>query len=202
MSSYSERPARQEVMSNDMSMMHFWLKVLRASFGGARIPIAEECIAKHYNAENWCGIYHNVLKQFELDVQIPLVYIPALPDDPRPACLIWKKDFHAALRRRTKSRLIALGINQHFLNRASYHAIMTMFAHECAHILLESTNHPLRACEKFVDLTAMHFGFCEHFLIGQRYTARWEKNAEYSCGYLTHIERAYAARHLGYQPVY
>ncbi len=198
MSAYSESTAKQEIMSNDMSMMLFWINVLNASFGAPHIPIAEGEIAQHYNTEDWYGMYKIVLSQYGLNVQVPLVYIPVLPDDPRPACLIWKKDFHAALRRRTKSRLVALGINPHFLNRASYHAIVSMFAHECAHIVLELEKHPLRKCEKFVDLTAMHFGFCEHFLLGQRYTARFESNSEYSCGYLTHLERAYAARRLGH----
>lgn len=178
--------------------MYFWIKVLGASFGPPHTPVAEECIAIHYNAENWKGIYDIVLRQFGLEVQIPLVFMPTLPNDPRPACLVWKKDFDTALRRRSRSRLIALGINPYFLNRASYHAIISMFAHECAHIVLELEKHPLRKCEKFVDLTAMYFGFCEHFLFGQRYTARFENNSKYSCGYLTHLERAYAARRLGH----
>lgn len=189
-------------MSNDMSMMRFWINVLNVSFGEPRVLIDSGVIAQHYNIENWCGMYQSVLQQFGLRVAVPFVLVQNMPHKSRPAYLVWKDDFHTALTRRTTRRLAALCVNTEFLNHASYYATVIMLAHECAHILLESKNHPLRAYEKFVDLTAMHFGFSEYFLYGSHCVAHNEDNNVYGYGYLNETEHAYAARHLGYQPAY
>jgi hypothetical protein len=50
-------------------------------------------------------------------------------------------------------------LRKSFLDQSAYDQIAIAIAHELSHIVLESIRHPLRRCEKAVDLTAMLLGF-------------------------------------------
>jgi hypothetical protein len=50
--------------------------------------------------------------------------------------------------------------------------LVSAIAHEMAHVVLESTYHPLRENEKVVDLTAMLFGYSELYVKGVRIEER------------------------------
>jgi hypothetical protein len=53
-----------------------------------------------------------------------------------------------------------------FLERSTYDQASSAIAHELSHVILESIKHPLRKCEKAVDLTAMLLGFSRMYESG------------------------------------
>jgi hypothetical protein len=54
---------------------------------------------------------------------------------------------------------ITIFLRRSFLEQSAYDQVAIAVAHELSHVVLESTKHPLRRCEKAVDLTAMLLGF-------------------------------------------
>lgn len=195
MPSFAEYASRREIMSNDMSMVRYWMNVLNATFGEPRVPVTDDYIAAQFSIENWSAVWGAVQSQFELRVFVPLILVGNMPLEQEPARLVMHGDFQTALIRPTGRTFAALCVGTEFLQNASYSATVAMFAHECAHILLESKEHPFRLSEKFIDLTAMYFGFGEHFVRSQRYTTQDGAHTR-KCGYLTETERVYATRHL------
>jgi hypothetical protein len=57
---------------------------------------------------------------------------------------------------------IKMYFRQEFVEKA-YDEATVIIAHELSHVVLESIRHPLRGCEKVVDLTAMLLGFSRLF---------------------------------------
>jgi Putative peptidoglycan binding domain len=84
----------------------------------------------------------------------------------------------------------------------SYDRTAMVVAHELSHIVLESIRHPLKKCEKAVDLTAMLLGFSRIYELACHKELRAGNTINISAlGYLTQAEVAHAARLLaGQQP--
>jgi hypothetical protein len=84
----------------------------------------------------------------------------------------------------------------------SYDRAAMAVAHELSHIILESIGHPLRRCEKAVDLTAMLLGFSRVCELACHKEQRVGNTINISTvGYLTQDEVAHAIRLLtGKQP--
>lgn len=85
---------------------------------------------------------------------------------------------------------IKMFFRKSFLNQA-YDQAAFAIAHEFSHVILESIRHPLRGCEKAVDMTAMLLGF------GQVYATACRKQRQvgeyietWTSGYLTFDEAA------------
>ena len=57
-------------------------------------------------------------------------------------------------------------LRRSFLERSAYDQVTAAIAHELSHIILDSIKHPLRRCEKAVDLTAMLLGFSQVYASG------------------------------------
>jgi hypothetical protein len=50
-------------------------------------------------------------------------------------------------------------VRKSFLEQSPFDEVSMGIAHELSHLVLDSVKHPLRRCEKAVDLTAMMLGF-------------------------------------------
>jgi hypothetical protein len=72
-------------------------------------------------------------------------------------------------------------LRRSFLDQSTYDQIAIVIAHELSHIVLSSIKHPLRECEKAVDLTAMLLGFRRLYVSG---CDRTLGNNELHLGYL------------------
>lgn len=72
-------------------------------------------------------------------------------------------------------------LRRSFLDQSTYDQIAIVIAHELSHIVLASIKHPLRECEKAVDLTAMLLGFRRLYVSGCNRTLG---NNELHLGYL------------------
>jgi hypothetical protein len=77
-----------------------------------------------------------------------------------------------------KEMTIEMFFRRSFFQQAYDQAVLAV-AHEFSHVVLESIWHPLRKCEKAVDMTAMILGF------GQLYEATYNKINIKTLGYLT-----------------
>lgn len=94
-------------------------------------------------------------------------------------------------------------INMYFRKsffQQSYDRAAMVVAHELSHVVLESIRHPLRRCEKAVDLTAMLLGFSRIWELAAHKEEQIGNTIKTSTlGYLTPEEISYAARLLAEQ---
>jgi hypothetical protein len=75
------------------------------------------------------------------------------------------------------------------LEQSTYDQVAICIAHEMSHVVLDSIRHPLRRCEKAVDLTAMLLGFRVLYRSGQYKEVRsGNKISIRDQGYLTEHE--------------
>jgi hypothetical protein len=81
-----------------------------------------------------------------------------------------------------KELRLDLYLRRSFLLQSSYDEIAIAIAHELSHVALDSIHHPLRGCEKAVDLTAMLLGFRRLYLTGSE---KQENNIIHRLGYLS-----------------
>jgi hypothetical protein len=90
---------------------------------------------------------------------------------------------------------IDIFLRKSFLDQSQFDEISMCIAHELSHLVLESIGHPLRECEKAVDLTAMMLGFHKLFVTGTHKEMRLNNRIEIrELGYLTLEEVREAAR--------
>ena len=77
-------------------------------------------------------------------------------------------------------------LRRSFLECSAYDQVTAAIAHELSHIILDSIEHPLRRCEKAVDLTAMLLGFSRVYASGT-HTVQQEHNriVTHELGYLS-----------------
>jgi hypothetical protein len=77
-------------------------------------------------------------------------------------------------------------LRRSFLQQSAYDQIAIAIAHELSHIVLDSIKHPLRRCEKAVDLTAMLLGFSRLYSSGSYKEQRLKHGtATQQLGYLS-----------------
>ena len=89
---------------------------------------------------------------------------------------------------------IPMHFKKRFLEASAYDQVAIAIAHELSHVVLESLKHPLRRCEKAVDLTAMLLGFSGLYESGGRTEKRVGNTIQRSqIGYLTadELQKAY-----------
>jgi Putative peptidoglycan binding domain len=80
-------------------------------------------------------------------------------------------------------------LRKSFLAQSAYDQIAIAIAHELSHMVLDSIKHPLRRCEKAVDLTAMLLGFRSLYGSGSQKERRSQQRATiHQLGYLTSNE--------------
>jgi hypothetical protein len=96
-----------------------------------------------------------------------------------------------------KNLSLKMFFRKQLLEQWTYDKAAIVIAHELSHVVLESIRHPLRRCEKAVDLTAMLLGFRRLYASGS-YTEEQSRNrkAAHQLGYLAPHEVQLADRAL------
>jgi hypothetical protein len=195
------RPIRKEMVESQLYQ-------LREALGGGRPPVARKQLWVMYSEKNYTGIVKFVRDSMNLDLRIRVglsnvdsrTQAPAWVQMPSPMPPLGTPAF--------KQTLATVFLSKSFLSRANFDQVVLAVAHEISHIVLNSTNHPLRDQETAVDLTAMLLGYrdfyvggCESVRIERRWFSRIETHAHQRYGYLTPDEVRYADRilagHLG-----
>jgi hypothetical protein len=104
--------------------------------------------------------------------------------------------------REFKDKRVVINATRNVLN-SPFEWIVAGFAHELAHVVLFSLNHPLQEDEKAVDLTAMILGYDKFIATAHRTTKEaagfmaTRQKTEW-IGYLTISERRFASAYLRY----
>jgi hypothetical protein len=94
---------------------------------------------------------------------------------------------------------IDMFLRKSFLEQSPFDEVSMGIAHELSHLVLDSINHPLRGCEKAVDLTAMMLGFRSLFVTGIYKEMRLKDHiAIRQLGYLTPEEVRQADQIIGH----
>ena len=84
-------------------------------------------------------------------------------------------------------RITSFEFIRSFLEQRPFDEVSIGIAHELSHLVLDSIKHPLRHCEKAVDLTAMMLGFRRLFATGTYKEIRHQNHLEVrQQGYLSH----------------
>jgi hypothetical protein len=189
-------------------MVDSQLYQLRESLGGGRPPVARKQLWVMYREKNYTGIVKFVRDSMNLGLRIRVglsnvdsrTHAPAWVQMPSPMPPLGTPEF--------KQTLATVFLSKSFLSRANFDQVVLAVAHEISHIVLNSTNHPLRDQETAVDLTAMVLGYrdfyvggCESVRIERRWFSRLETHAHQLYGYLTPDEVRYADRILARRSV-
>ncbi len=176
-------------------------------------------------AKDWNSLLGTVKRQMGLTMPLRLALVnsgsppgvtentPAWVQRPIPMPIFGTREFN-----RTQ---VTIYIRKSYLAEAPAGAVIVAAAHELAHIVLDSLDHPLRETEEAVDLTAMLLGYQCFFVQDKYYEGvtrlhaktklgealagltdelhslireKSRANADIACpGYLTPEERRYAA---------
>ncbi len=84
---------------------------------------------------------------------------------------------------------IDICLRKSFLEQNPFDEVSMGIAHELSHLVLDSIGHPLRRCEKAVDLTAMMLGFRRLFAAGAHKEIRFKDRVQVrQLGYLSASE--------------
>jgi hypothetical protein len=95
-----------------------------------------------------------------------------------------------------KELTIKMFFRKSFIEQA-YDEAAVAIAHELSHVVLESIRHPMRRCEKVVDLTAMLLGFRSLYASGSHKEQHFGNTISFrSIGYLRPEEIKHANRFL------
>jgi hypothetical protein len=99
-----------------------------------------------------------------VDVSLRIVWVPEGAAETgatkgAPAWISVPKEMPAYGTKAFKDMRLDLHLRRSLLQRSSHDRIAIAIAHELSHVVLDSIHHPLRGCEKAVDLTAMLLGF-------------------------------------------
>lgn len=179
-----------------------WIDSLAKSFGGPRPPVRDGHLRAHHARGDVPSLVRDIKSHMGIEPRLRIGFVnsggparsPAWIIMPSPMPIFGSKDY--------KECTLDLFIRKRYIADAPYAALAKTVAHEFAHILLESTYHPLRDIEKAVDLTAMLLGYRDIFIAGKQYvlSERWDgselvRNVR-TGGYLTMAEVHEAARYM------
>jgi hypothetical protein len=127
-------------------------------------PIPAVGIKSLHKAQDYKGIVRLIKRAMNIeDVTFQVVWVPhgaANKGEHKdsPAWVELPPDMPLYGTKTFKDMTIKMYFRKEFFERAYDEAAVSV-AHEFSHIVLESMRHPLRKCEKVVDLTAMLLGF-------------------------------------------
>lgn len=191
------------------ALVESYIDRLRASFGKLRNPVAEEELRALYDAGEYGRMVHHIQTALHLDLTVRL----GLVNSGGPNVPAWIVGAHSLPMYGTaafRQREVTMYVRKTFLAEVPFDTVVTAIAHELCHVVLYSTQHPLRYQEEAVDLTAMLLGFRDFYVTGCRIVRRQQLSqadqlAGYqayqvsSVGYLTQEEISHAATYMTYR---
>lgn len=167
-----------------------WVEQLEAVFGSARPPIDTTELYERYQAQDYGGMLAIVAKSMRLDMKLRIGYVKSGGPKKAPAWVNMPAVMPPYGTHAFKETLVTVYVRKEFLNMYSFPTVIAMMAHELSHVLLNSIGHVARGQEEAVDLTAILFGYGEHFVVkGDGFTDR--------TGYLSIEEVKFARAIMG-----
>jgi hypothetical protein len=131
-----------------------------------------------------------------VQVNLKLVWTSS-GDDGTPAWVEMPKRMRFYGSKEFRDLTVTMTIRKPFMASSGYDKAAILVAHEFSHVVLNSLSHPLRNCEKAVDLTAMLLGFSALYESGAHTERRTGNTITRSqLGYLTAEEVRTAYRLL------
>jgi hypothetical protein len=143
-----------------------------------------------------------IKRTMNVEIDIRLIWVPdgAVKEGPMKEALAWVElppelpPYGSEAFRETR---LDMYVRLPFLDESIHDQAAIVIAHELSHIVLESIGHPLRKCEKAVDLTAMLLGFRRLYVLGSHKARRLQNGIQIrDLGYLTQDEVKLANRLL------
>jgi hypothetical protein len=149
-----------------------------------------------HSAGDYGGMVQLIRRTMNVQVNLKLVWtssgsedVPAWIEMPKDMPFYGSKEFHELT--------VTMTIRKQFMASSTYDRAAIAVAHEFSHVVLNSLRHPLRNCEKAVDLTAMVLGFSALYASGGYTETRIGNTIRQSqLGYLTSDELRAARRLL------
>jgi hypothetical protein len=121
-------------------------------------PTSGRVLKKLHGAQDYQGMLELIKRTMNIEGRLVVAWVNSGGPD-APAWVEMPIDMPFYGTKEFREMPIKMSIRKAFLEQSSYDQIAIMFAHELSHIVLNSIKHPLRECEKAVDLTAMLLGF-------------------------------------------
>jgi hypothetical protein len=139
-------------------VVHHYLDQLLKTFGGVAPPIESGVLKKLHERKDYASMLGWIKQSMKLDLRVGLRIVNATGpsaamwiETPRPMPAFGTPEF-----RRTR---VVVNARRDLLEDKPFAWVVAGFAHELAHVVLFSIDHPLQHQEKAVDLTAMVLGY-------------------------------------------
>jgi hypothetical protein len=163
-------------------------------------PIPVQALTSLYTARDYEGMVQLIKKAMNVEVRLVVGWVncggPQAMKD-APAWIEFPPNMPFYGSNAFRELKLTMFLRKSFLAESKYDQVAIAIAHELSHVVLESIEHPLRRCEKAVDLTAMLLGFRQLYASGS-YKEERSRNSTRSrtLGYLSREEVELANRIL------
>ena len=151
------------------------------------IPVRE--LTSLHTRRDYEGMVRLIKKTMNIEVRLVVAWVnsggtPTMKDAPAWIQLPPNMPFYGS--EAFRGLKITMFLRKSFLEQSKYDQAAIAIAHELSHVVLESIGHPLRGCEKAVDLTAMLLGFRQLYASGSYKEERsGDRTRSQKLGYLS-----------------
>jgi uncharacterized protein YecT (DUF1311 family) len=122
-------------------------------------PISGWGLKSLHEARDYEGMVRLVRKTMNVEVKLKVGWVNSGGNENAPAWIKLPSEMPIYGSRQFREMTLEVFFRKSFLEQSTYDQVASAVAHELSHVVLESIRHPLRKCEKAVDLTAMLLGF-------------------------------------------
>jgi hypothetical protein len=122
-------------------------------------PISGWELKSLHEARDYEGMVRLVRKIMNVEVKLKIGWVNSGGPKDAVAWVLLFPDMPLHGTKEFKEMTVTICLRKSLLKERTSDQISITIAHELSHIVLESIRHPLRKCEKAVDLTAMLLGF-------------------------------------------
>lgn len=149
-------------------------------------PIPAGALKALHAVQDYEGMLRLIKKTMNIESKLRVGWVnkggsedaPAWVEVPPQMPLYGSKEF--------REMTIQVYFRKSFLAQSTYDQVAIVVAHELSHVVLDSIWHPLRRCEKAVDLTAMVLGFRRLYASGSYKEYRsYNSTSSRQLGYLS-----------------
>jgi hypothetical protein len=159
-------------------------------------PMPSETLKALHRARDYEGMVLLIRRAMNVQAKLHVAWVTGGEGD-APAWVVMPEKMPFYGTKEFRDLTIQMYFRKSFLQTSGYDQIAIAVAHELSHIVLDSMNHPLRTCEKAVDLTAMLLGFSGLYESGGHTEKRSGNTIRHAhLGYLTADELQTAYRLL------
>jgi hypothetical protein len=122
-------------------------------------PISGWELRSLHEAQDYEGMVRLVRKTMNVEVKLKVGWVNSGGPESAVAWIILPHDMPLYGTKEFNDMTITMYLKKSLLKERTSDQVSIAIAHELSHVVLESTRHPLRKCEKAVDLTTMLLGF-------------------------------------------